>query len=598
MPSFNVKSRLSSAKDSLAEKVHRDSGGAGGGGGGASGATQVVLQLEASDLVPEPRIVDVAWFGGADELEESVGEILGLGGRVALRLRDPDFDELVRLTDSDLPALLDGFDQATGVHGQVQVVAKGGGPSERPAVRHDLSLTVHTNNGLSHSVAASVTSVAQLEGHIKQQLQLMSDITIMVFDEDFGEFISASSIDDINGAVHVFPADSTPESRNERVAAATGSAPTAQSAPAAEGQPALARMLELRVAANDVVPGARTVKIIASTLSDLEDKLRQELVLSRAPLVIAVPNDDGSEPTVLSSLDDLPANGKSRVELWSSERAVQVKQSEALEKAVADFGRLHATALGPAAREVVQAAAAQALSALEHRIDPEGAAQKAAAAAAAEAEAKAAAEAERLQAAAEAEEEARFLAEEEAMFEAEAKAMEEEEARFAAEAAAAAERQQQEEAAARIQAEQEAAARLQAEKEETARLQAEQEEAARVAAAEEAAAARQAAEEAARAEAARAEAARAEAARAEAARAAAVQAAPAPAPTPAPTPARTPAPAPEVSEADMTPAQLARKRALERMAAKKKAAAAAGGAGSAASAREQARARYAANKPS
>ena len=596
MPSFNVKSRLSSAKDSLAEKVHRDSGGAGGGGGGgggASGATQVVLQLEASDLVPEPRIVDVAWFGGADELEESVGEILGLGGRVALRLRDPDFDELVRLTDSDLPALLDGFDQATGVHGQVQVVAKGGGPSERPAVRHDLSLTVHTNNGLSHSVTASVTSVAQLEGHIKQQLQLMSDITIMVFDEDFGEFISASSIDDINGAVHVFPADSTPESRNERVAAATGSAPTAQSAPAAEGQPALARMLELRVAANDVVPGARTVKIIASTLSDLEDKLRQELVLSRAPLVIAVPNDDGSEPTVLSSLDDLPANGKSRVELWSSERAVQVKQSEALEKAVADFGRLHATALGPAAREVVQAAAAQALSALEHRIDPEGAAQKAAAAAAAEAEAKAAAEAERLQAAAEAEEEARFLAEEEAMFEAEAKAMEEEEARFAAEAAAAAERQQQEEAAARIQAEQEAAARLQAEKEETARLQAEQEEAARVAAAEEAAAARQAAEEAARAEAARAE-----AARAEAARAAAVQAAPAPAPTPAPTPARTPAPAPEVSEADMTPAQLARKRALERMAAKKKAAAAAGGAGSAASAREQARARYAANKPS
>ena len=592
MPSFNVKSRLSSAKDSLAEKVHRESGGAGGGGGGASGATQVVLQLEASDLVPEPRIVDVAWFGGADELEESVGDILGLGGRVALRLRDPDFDELVRLTDSDLPALLDGFDQATGVHGQVQVVAKGGGPSERPAVRHDLSLTVHTNNGLSHSVTASVTSIAQLEGHIKQQLQLLSDITIMVFDEDFGEFISASSIDDINGAVHVFPADSTPESRNERVAAATGSAPTAQSAPAAEGQPALARMLELRVAANDVVPGARTLKIIASTLSDLEDKLRQELVLSRAPLVIAVPNDDGSEPTVLSSLDDLPANGKSRVELWSSERAVQVKQSEALEKAVADFGRLHATALGPAAREVVQAAAAQALSALEHRIDPEGAAQKAAAAAAAaEAEAKAAAEAERLQAAAEAEEEARFLAEEEAMFEAEAKAMEEEEARFAAEAAAAAERQQQEEAAARIQAEQEAAARLQAEKEEAARLQAEQEEAARVVAAEQAAAARQAAEEAARADAARAE-----AARAEAARAAAVQAAPAPAPAPAP--ARTPAPAPEVSEADMTPAQLARKRALERMAAKKKAAAAAGGAGSAASAREQARARYAANKPS
>ena len=77
-----------------------------------------------------------------------------------------------------------------------------------------------------------------------------------------------------------------------------------------------------------------------------------------------------------------------------------------------------------------------------------------------------------------------------------------------------------------------------------------------------------------------------------------MQAAPAPAPNYAPTPARTPAPAPEVSEADMTPAQLARKRALECMAAKKKAAAAAGGTGSAASVREQARARYAANKPS
>ena len=81
----------------------------------------MTLQLEASDFVPEPQLVTVSWFGGVDELEDAVGARLNIGpGQVGLRLRDADFDELVRLTDSDLPGLMDSYNAATGVHGSVR----------------------------------------------------------------------------------------------------------------------------------------------------------------------------------------------------------------------------------------------------------------------------------------------------------------------------------------------------------------------------------------------------------------------------------------------------------------------------------------------
>ena len=739
-----AKSKMRDAKAKVGDKIgggdtigvngafdDEDEDYSGGGAGGASrggeaggyraGQTQVHLLLEASELVPEPRRVTVAWFGGVEELEEAVRSLLGLGTRVGLRLRDFDFDELVRLTDSDLPALMDGFDPNTGVHGSVQVVAKAGGPaadanapSEQPAERLEMTLAVSTNNGLSHRLAVSAASLPHLEQQIRDQLNLSTPITLMVFDEDFGEFIAVSSLDDIADAVHVFAADTTEETRGERLANAIQDVPgladqpagTGGAAPASSSIP-LARMLELRVAANDVVATEHTVKVIASSLAELEQKLRQELILRNgSPIVIAVVGE-GGRAEILKSLEELPANGKCRVELWSTNRATEATENAALLDAVAEVTRLQGTALPSGARAALLDAAQQALTALEYRIDPEAAAKKAAAAAAAvtaaaeqeaarqryeaeQAALAAQAEADAEQARLDKEEEEAFMAEEaafaqaEAEFQAEAAAKVAEEAAtaqaeaqaqaeaatqqavmqqaaaaqqaaaVAAQQAAAAEQAQavaQQQALARQQAEQAAAqqhqqqqAQAQAQGEAEARAQAERERAAAQAAADEAAefaqaefAAEEAAEAARAAEATRAaEAARvaadqaraadearaAEAARAaESARAAAASAAAsekaaadktaadkaaaaaaaakakAAAAKPAPvTPVKSAAPA--VDEGSLTPAQLARKRALERMAAKKAAAAAAGGGGaaapgSAASAREAARAKYA-----
>ncbi len=612
----------------------------------------MTLKLEASDFVPEPQLVTVSWYGGVEELEDAVGAKLNIGpGQVGLRLRDDDFDELVRLTDSDLPGLMDSFNASTGVHGSVQVVPKdwsgasAGALSEKPAERREMSLTVHTNNGLAHSLQLSVATVPHLQQQIREQLHLSTPIKLMVFDEDFGELIEVHSLDDVASAVHVFAANASEQTRRDRLASAIKSVPqlASQAATGTADKSAvpLARVIELRIAANELIRTELTVKVIASTLAELEQKLCQELVLrSGDPIAIAT-HDEGGRVEVLKSLEDLPADGKCRVELWSAQRAAEAKQQAALARAVSEVLRLQTTSLPAAARQSLVDVTRQALAALDNRIDPEAAA---AAAAVEQEQARRQHEAEQsalaAQAAADAEqerlareEEERFLAEEAAFEQAEAEyqaeqaalvAKAEAQAQAEAEAQARAKAQAEAEAEAQARAQAQAQAQAQAEAEAQAQAKAEAEAQARAqaqAAAEAEAQARAQAQAKAEAEAqARAQAqaaaeaeaqARAQAqaeaearARAQAeaevqARAQAKQAeaeAKAPAPAAQVEPA-TPKPAAAAKpDADLTPAQLARKRALERMAAKKQAAAATGGASppnAAQAARDAARAKYA-----
>eukprot|EP01043_Picozoa_sp_COSAG02_P042121 COSAG02_NODE_3553_length_6571_cov_3.989957_5_plen_601_part_00 len=597
----------------------------------------MTLQLEASDFVPEPQLVTVSWYGGVEELEDAVGAKLNIGpGQVGLRLRDDDFDELVRLTDSDLPGLMDSYNATTGAHGSVQVVPKdwngasAGALSEKPAERREMSLTVHSNNGLAHSLQLSVATVPHLQQQIREQLHLSTPIKLMVFDEDFGELIEVHSLDDIASAVHVFAANTSEQNRSNRLESAIKSVPQlasqAATGPADTSAVPLARVIELRIAANELIRTELTVKVIASTLAELEQKLCEELVLrSGDPIAIAT-HDEAGEVEVLKSLEDLPADGKCRVELWSAQRAAEAKQQAALARAVSEVLRLQTTALPAVARDSLLDVTRQALVALDNRIDPEAAA----AAAAVEQEqaqrqheaeqsalaARAAADAEQERLARE--EEERFLAEEAAFEQAEAEyqaeqaalvakakaqaqAETEAQARAKAQAEAEAEAQARAQAQAQAQAEAEAHAQAEAEAEAQARAKAQAEAEAEAQArakaqaeAEAEAQARAQAQAAAEAEAqARAQAqaaAEAEAqaraqAQAEVEAQARAQAEPA-----TPKPAATAKP-----DAELTPAQLARKRALERMAAKKKAAAATGGANppdAAQAARDAARARY------